>query len=261
VAGQIGAVLVVLAAANVWVHVGPRRAHRVTQPAAGVVLLLLGRWAGLSWADLGLAVPAARVGVLVGLVGALLVAAGYALALAVPAARGAFLDTRYDVDLRSALRTALVEIPLSTVLLEEIAFRGVLWGLLAAEAGPSVATAVSSALFGLWHVLPALDLVRTSTAVGGRGLSWRRRVTVVATTVLGTAVAGVLLAVLRWWTGSLLAPIAVHWAANAIGVLASAAVWRRSRAPSGAGGSLARDEAAARAAAESEAVPRQGRDS
>jgi membrane protease YdiL (CAAX protease family) len=258
---SIAAVLVVLTAANVWVHVGPRRAHLLTQPVAGVLLLALGRRAGLSWADLGLAVGAAGAGVLVGVIGAILIATGYALALAVPALRGAFLDTRYHVGLRSALRIALVEIPLSTVLLEEIAFRGVVWGLLAADGGRVAATAVSSALFGVWHVLPALDLARTSTAIGGRGLSWRRRVTVVGTTVLGTAIAGVLLAELRRRTGSLLAPIAIHWAANAIGVLASAWAWGRQVRSAAEGGSPVRDEAPAPAADDSEAVPRQGRES
>ena len=44
--------------------------------------------------------------------------------------------------------------PLGTVLLEEVAFRGVLWGLLAHMDGPRVATLVSHSLFGLWHILP-----------------------------------------------------------------------------------------------------------
>jgi membrane protease YdiL (CAAX protease family) len=261
VVADIAAVLVVLVAANVWVHVGPRRAHLLTQPVAGVLLLALSRLAGLSWGELGLAVGAAGVGVLVGVFGAILLAAGYAVALAVPALRGAFLDTRYDVGLRSALRIALVEIPLSTVLLEEIAFRGVVWGLLAADRGPLAATVVSSALFGVWHVLPALDLARTSTAIGARALTWRRRVTVVGSTVLGTAAAGVLLAELRGWTGSLLTPIAIHWAANAIGVLASAWAWGRQARSSPDGGSLVRDEAPAPVVDDAQAVPRQGRES
>lgn len=223
----VSAVLGVLVAANVWVHVGPRRAHLVTQPVAAVLLVLLGRLAGLSWADLGLAPPTARVGVLVGLAGAVLVAAGYALALAIPALGGAFLDTRYDVRLHRAVWISAVDIPLSTVLLEETAFRGVVWGLVAVERGPVAATLVSLVLFGLWHVLPALDLARTSTAIGGRDLSRRRIAMVVAGTVLGTGAAGLLFGGLRAFTGSLLAPVAIHWAANGIGVLASAWVWRR----------------------------------
>ncbi len=255
--------LVVLVAANVWVHVGSRRVQLLTQPAAAVLLLVLGRWAGLSWGDLGVGVPAARVGLLVGVIGVVLVAAGYAVALGLPRVHGAFLDTRYDVGLRRAGFTAFVEIPLSTVVLEETAFRGVIWGLVAVDAGPGTATIVSSVLFGLWHVLPALDLARTNTAIGAGELSVWRAVTVVASTVAGTAFAGLLLAELRWRTGSLLAPVAVHWAANGIGVVASAWVWRR-RAPRSAGlqqGSPARDEAVAEGREDAEAVPRQGRES
>jgi membrane protease YdiL (CAAX protease family) len=263
VTGQLAVVLVVLVAANVWVDAGPRRAQVLTQPAAAVLVLVLGHRAGLSWADLGVGVPEARVGVLVGLVGAVLVAAGYAVAVAVPRAHGAFLDTRYDVGLRSVAFTALVGIPLSTVILEESAFRGVIWGLVAVEAGPGAATVASSVLFGLWHVLPALDLARTNTAISGGGLSLRRAVTVVAGTVVGTAFAGLLLAELRRRTGSLLAPVAVHWAANGIGVVASAWVWRHRGARPAAlpEGSPARDEAVAGGREDSEAVPRQGRDS
>src|SRR6478672_4283768 len=55
-----------------------------------------------------------------------------------------------------ALVQALVVIPLGTVIPEEFAFRGVLWGLLHRRSGRWTATLVSSALFGLWHVAPAL---------------------------------------------------------------------------------------------------------
>ena len=57
----------------------------------------------------------------------------------------------------------------------------------------------------------------------------------VAGTVLFTTAAGVLFAELRRRSGSLLAPMLLHWATNAAGVLGSALVWsisRRSR-PSG----------------------------
>src|SRR5215470_2201645 len=52
----VGVVIVVLGVmllVNVWVHVGPRRAHPVTGPVAAGVLLLIGRAAGLSWEALG----------------------------------------------------------------------------------------------------------------------------------------------------------------------------------------------------------------
>ena len=55
--------------------------------------------------------------------------------------------------------------PVGTVLLEEVGFRGVVYGLAERAHGPLAATAVSSGLFGLWHVLPALDAYRANPAV------------------------------------------------------------------------------------------------
>jgi uncharacterized protein len=113
---------------------------------------------------------------------------------------------------------------------EEAAFRGVLWGLIAHDHGPVWATSVSSVLFGLWHVLPASDLARTNTALQAGRRSGRRRITLtVLGTVAFTTVAGIVFAELRRASGSLLAPIGLHWATNGLGVLAAARVWAISR--------------------------------
>ena len=221
--------LLVMAAVNVWVHLGPRRTHLVTGPLAAAALLVVARSAGLSWAELGLARGALARGVGYGAVAAVLVAAGYAVALAVPATRGAFRDTRYQVGTGSALYTAFVAVPLATVVFEEVAFRGVLWGLLAHDHGAAWATAVSSVLFGLWHVLPALAAARTNAALQAGRDSRRRLLATVLGTVAFTVVAGVVFAELRRRSGSLLAPVGLHWATNGLGVLASARVWAISR--------------------------------
>jgi membrane protease YdiL (CAAX protease family) len=141
-------VLLVLAATNVWVHLGPSRVHVVTGPLAAVLLLLVGRTAGLTWPELGLGRQELPRGALVGLGVAGVVAIVYAVALAVPFTRGAFRDTRYRIGPGAALYTSLVAIPLGTVIFEEVAFRGVLWGLLARDFGALAATAVSACLFG-----------------------------------------------------------------------------------------------------------------
>jgi membrane protease YdiL (CAAX protease family) len=105
------------------------------------------------------------------------------------------------------------------------------WGLLERDTGIATATVVSSALFGLWHVLPALDLARTSTAVRGSGPEAGRRTgLVVLGTVVGTALAGIVLAELRRRTGSLMAPVLVHSAANGCAVVVSSQAWARRRA-------------------------------
>jgi membrane protease YdiL (CAAX protease family) len=219
-------VLLVLVAINVWVHVGPRRAHLVTGPLAAGVLLLIGRAAGLTWADMGLGRHTLVRGLLYAGVSAAAVAVFYAVAVSIPFARAAFRDTRYRLSLTSALFTTFVAIPLATVIFEECAFRGVLWGLLERERGVATATVVSAMLFGLWHVLPALGLARTNTAVhGARAPSRSRLLVTVLATVAFTTVAGLLFAELRRRSGSLVAPMGLHWATNGFGVLAAARVW------------------------------------
>ena len=222
--------LLVMGAVNVWVHVGPRRTHLVIGPVAAVALLLVARRSGLSWAELGLGRDALVTGARYAAVAAGLVAVVYGAALAIPATRGAFRDTRYEMRARSAVYTALVVIPLATVIFEEVAFRGVLWGLLAHDHGVVWATCVSSVLFGLWHVLPAVDLAGTNVALrAGTGSRRRRARLTVLGTVAFTTLAGVVFAQLRRGSGSLLAPFGLHWATNGLGVLAAAVVWAISR--------------------------------
>lgn len=226
----LAVVLLVLAVTNVWVHVGPRlglgRAHLVTGPLAALLLLLVGRMAGLTWPELGLGWQTLLRGAQVGVAVAAAVAIVYAVAVAIPFTRGAFRDTRYRLGVKAALYTSLVVIPLGTVLFEEVAFRGVLWGLLAHDFGVLVATMVSACLFGVWHVLPAMDLGRTHTSVRGPTTAGRRRVIItVLGTIAFTTIAGIIFAELRRRSGSLVAPIGLHWATNGLGVLAAARVW------------------------------------
>ena len=217
--------IVVLAAANV---IDARVAHAtlVLGPAGAAGLLALARWAGLSWQELGLGRESWRRGALwaLGAVGA--VAVVFAAGAALPLTRGAFRDTRYQFGWGHALLTAFVLIPLGTVLFEEVAFRGVLWGLIRRRHGTVAATAVSSALFGVWHVLPSLGLAASDQAIGstvGHGTSGQA-VSVLGT-VLFTGLAGVVFCEVRRRSDSLLASVGLHWATNGLGVLAAAAVW------------------------------------
>jgi CAAX protease family protein len=219
--------LLVMVAVNIWVQVGPRRTHLVTGPVAATVLLLVARSAGLSWAQLGLGRESLAAGARYAAVAVGAVAVAYGIGVLVPATRTAFRDTRYQLPAASALRVALVAVPLGTVVFEEVAFRGVLWGLVAQDRGTRWATAVSSVLFGLWHVLPALDLARTHTALRAGGPP--RLLRTVLGTVAFTTAAGVVFGGLRDLSGSLLAPAGLHWATNGLGVLASARVWAVSR--------------------------------
>jgi uncharacterized protein len=226
----VAVTILVMAGVNVWVHLAPRGTHLVTGPLGAVALLLVARSSGLSWAELGLGRAALGRGAWYAAAAAASVAVAYGVAVTVPATRGALRDTRYRVGAGSAVRIALVTIPIATVVFEEVAFRGVLWGLLAYDHGTVWATGVSSVLFGLWHVLPALDLARTNTVLRADTGNGRRRVLLtVLGTVAFTTVAGIVFAELRRASGSLLAPCGLHWAANGLGVLASARVWAISR--------------------------------
>jgi membrane protease YdiL (CAAX protease family) len=217
--------IVILAAVNV-VDVGVPHAALVVGPVCAALLLWLARMAGLSWPELGLGPGTWRrglvwAGAIIGIV-AVVLAAGAAL----PLTRGLFRDSRYQFGLGEALLTAFVLIPVGTVLLEEIAFRGVLWGLFRRLRGTAVATAASSALFGLWHILPSLGLASDNEAIGGAvGTGQSAQLVTVAGTVLFTAASGVVFCELRRRSGSVLASAGLHWATNGLAVLASAAVW------------------------------------
>jgi uncharacterized protein len=227
--------LLLMVGVNLWAHAGPARWQPVTGPLIAVVLLLVGRWAGLSWEQLGLGRGSVVAGLVWGGAAVALVAAVYAVGLAVPAWRGLFLDARHRVGASRAAGRALLVVPLGVVVLEEVAFRGVLWGLVDVEHGALWAAATTSVLFGLWHVLPAVDGARANASPadghddGGeddhapvaRGILARQ----VVGTVVFTTVAGVVFAVLREQSGSLLAPFLLHWATNGLGILAAAWAW------------------------------------
>lgn len=223
-AATMATTLAVLILVSVVRRYGPTGTGLVIAPSLSVGLVVLSRRLGLSWDDLGLSRRTLARGALYAAGAVVAVAALYALAAALPATRAVFLDARYQMPTATALRTALVAVPLGTVLLEEIAFRGVLLGLVSRYRGAAWGVGTSSALFGLWHVLPSMYLDRANQAVGlaetGVG-----RVGVVLAVVGFTVLAGALLAEVRRRSGSLLAAAGLHWATNGVGVLVVAGLY------------------------------------
>ncbi len=220
----IAATLALLVAANLVIGFGPAGIGLIAGPAVAVVLVGLARRMGLTWHDLGLSRHTWRTGAVYGGIALLVVGAVYAIGALLPLTSAMFLDVRYDIAIGSALFVALVIIPIKTVLLEEIAFRGVLFGLFRHPLGAAWAAGVSSALFGLWHILPALGLGNQNTALdaaAGPG----SQVLVVGGVVAFTALAGVVFAELRRRSGSILASAGLHWATNGLGVLLSSVLW------------------------------------
>jgi membrane protease YdiL (CAAX protease family) len=73
-------------------------------------------------------------------------------------------------------------------------------------------------LFGIWHVLPSIGTHEKNPALGsvvGSGL--RANILTVAGSVLVTTVAGVIFALMRIVSGSVIAPMGLHWATNGLG--------------------------------------------
>ncbi|MCT9928698.1 CPBP family intramembrane metalloprotease [Planotetraspora sp. A-T 1434] len=225
----------VLVAANVMNNrIAPRWAP-VTSAVATGALAAIARRGGLTWPELGFRTP--RRGAAIGGTLAAGVAAGYAAGVALPRTRPLFHDERaLALSRRRLLEEALVQVPAGTVLLEEVAFRGVLPALLGRSVPARTAVAASAALFGLWHVLPALDMARANPALGrltsgetGDGVETAR---LVAGTVVSTGIAGLLFHELRR-RGGLLAPSVLHVATNSLGYLAARAARRLSPHPPG----------------------------
>ena len=145
---------------------------------------------------------------------------------AVPRTRRLLVDERGAATSRTRLLwEAGVRLPWGTVLLEEVAFRGLLLAVVLQASGQVWAVAVTSVCFGLWHVIPSLgrghEVAAATTFLGARAEAG-----FVVGSVVATTAAGVAFAVLRLVSGSLLAPMAVHWTLNASGLLASAGASR-----------------------------------
>ena len=136
---------------------------------AYAVLIGLAWTSGLQWDDMGLSRKRALSGLVLGLRVSMVVAAGLLAALLI--APEVFQDERYRQGVWHAVLFALFVVPLQTVLFEELLFRGVVWGLVRKAKGARVATHVSSALFGLWHIAPSLAIDAAAISVGGIGVN------------------------------------------------------------------------------------------
>lgn len=220
------AVLLVMLGVNVAVHLG--WGSLWLGPLVAVALVGFARRTGLSWSQLGLGRDRVGSGVRWAVTAVGIVGAAYLVGVLLPQTRTAFLDARYHLAVSGALMSAFVVIPLGTVLMEEIAFRSVLWGMLGRHMTAWRVLVTTSVLFGLWHILPSLHLASAnrgmSDAVQGAGGS--ATLLVVAGTVAFTALGGVVAGELRRRSGHLLASAGMHWATNALGVLFGLVAWR-----------------------------------
>ena len=194
----------------------PDELHFATNTAMVGVITGIAVASAMSADELGLARAALPKGLRFGAVTAA------AIGVAVAAAVVAGVDPTGTINDRAALSggemlfQVFVEIPVATVLLEELAFRGVLAGLLTRVTSPGWVLGLTSLAFGIWHVSPGQF---TSFADAGGALA----------TVAGTTVAGAVFLLLRRRSGSLVAPMMAHWGTNGLAFLVA---WLTVRATS-----------------------------
>jgi uncharacterized protein len=222
---DIAVVVVVLVLTNLIAHFTTPWASIANVPAAAVGLVILVRINGLGWAELGLGREHWKSGLGYALAAVTVVGSVIAVGVLLPMTRPMFLNHHYAT-ISGALIASMVIIPLQTVIPEELAFRGALHGTLNRAWGFRGVALAGSLLFGLWHVATSLGL--TSSNVGFTRLFGGGIVGMLAgvtMAVLATGAAGFVFSWLRRRSGSLIAPIALHWSLNGMGALAAALVW------------------------------------
>lgn len=190
----------------------PGDLHAVGGLVVAGCTVALGVWGGLDADGLGLSPHRLADGLRYGGGAFGVVTAVLLLGLAIPQTRQSFDVSRAEVSAGQLILQAFVTIPLGTVLVEELAFRGAVLGLLRITIPTVRAVVACSVLFGLWHVPTVLRYTDGSLGY---------ELAAAAGTFVVTSVAGVLFCWLRIRSGSLLAPALAHLATNTVGLVAA----------------------------------------
>lgn len=183
----------------------------------GVLLWLALVGDGTDRRDVGLDPATVRRGLAVGGAIFAVIAIGLVAGALLPATRDLFDDARVgDVSAWGMAYQVLLRIPFGTVVFEEVAFRGVLLGMLLRRTTTVRAVAWSSALFGLWHVLPAIGVEERNPVLGDVFTGTAGAVAAVVLAVIGTGLAGVVFCLVRLAGRNLVAPVLMHVATNSV---------------------------------------------
>lgn len=188
----------------------PGDGHFTANLAIGVAVLVAGLAVGMSTAELGIERAHLGDGLRLGAVVVAVIGAVLLIAASLPLTSGYFDDERADVTFQEMLVRVLIVIPLGTVFVEEIIFRGVLHGLLRRRFEIVRAGLIGATLFALWHLFPVWN---SYSGVEPTDLDrWGN----VAGTFVATFVAGVGFVWLRHRSKHLAAPMLAHIGTNSI---------------------------------------------
>jgi membrane protease YdiL (CAAX protease family) len=204
-------VVVVLAVYNIArSSLIPGDGHLATNVAIAIVVLLAGRATGMTKAELGIEGEHLGDGIRLGSAVFGLILALLLIAAFLPFTSGYYEDERVDGTFSEMVVRVLIVIPLGTVFVEEVIFRGVLHGLLRRRYEIVRAALIGAFLFGLWHLFPVWN---SYAGVQPTDLDrWGN----VAGTFVATFVAGLGFIWLRHRSQHLAAPILAHIGTNSI---------------------------------------------
>lgn len=185
----------------------PDSIHFFTNVAMVGMVAAVAVAAGLTWRDLGLSRTTWRRGLRLGLVAVVIVGVVVVVGALIAGTDSGLVDDDTDLSTSEMLVQALVEIPLATVLFEELAFRGLLGSLFHRTTSAGRAVVATSVLFGIWHAPPAWQTFDVSDVAAVLGI------------VAVTAAGGVVLQIMKDRTESLVAPMLAHWATNGLALV------------------------------------------
>jgi membrane protease YdiL (CAAX protease family) len=220
----LAAAIVVLAVSNVMSNrILPSWAYVPWNLTMAFVLLGIAYRGGAGPVAVGLGIRHWHRPVGVGLLLAGGTALIFALGMIVPATQSAFIDSRIGgADVAQMLWVVLVQIPLGTVVLEEVAFRGVLPALMGAAPAIRwrwIPVLGASVLFGFWHILPSMGIGDANAAVGSTIGNNIWLTTTLA--VLSMTAAGVALCAMAHLGKGIKTTMLLHWATNSLGFFAA----------------------------------------
>ncbi len=187
----------------------------LTMVSLGMALLVV-LWAtrvdGLSFSAIGLTREGAWEKTVLGfLFGIALVAPALAfLASPPPGMPDISFATIDDMNRGDLLYQIAFRIPLGTVLIEELAFRGAIQGNLRRYVSVRSAILLSTLIFAFWHLIVNFHTFQLTSVSAVEDVD----VVLVLGLFLGVYFGGVVLATLREVSGHLAAPIAAHWVLN-----------------------------------------------
>jgi membrane protease YdiL (CAAX protease family) len=221
VAQEIVLIILILLYSTVLGRLVPKKYHLYLNIGIAAVAITLGLAFGLSLENMGLALDR----ILPGIYWAFIISAAIILLILVistiPILRRFFIgDNLSNANGKLIAFEAAVRIPLGTALVEEILFRGVLLGLLLQHHPTFEALVIAAAIFGLWHIFPTMDSMK-SNAAAAKAIAHKtpRAAGSVIGVIILTSIAGLFFGWLRILANSIVAPWLVHWSVNASGVV------------------------------------------